>query len=74
VSFRYSTRLSLPAGLDSSGPGALCRELQQMLFPGLRIGFLVVPPLLAETFAKASAELFREGQLQQAGHAGRLHQ
>jgi GntR family transcriptional regulator/MocR family aminotransferase len=28
------------------------------------VGFLVVPPALAGTFAKASAELFREGQLQ----------
>jgi len=35
------------------------------LFPGLRIGYMVVPGVLAESFGTASAELYREGQLLQ---------
>jgi GntR family transcriptional regulator/MocR family aminotransferase len=64
--FRYSSRpIASLQGLDASGLVLYVGSFSKMLFPGLRIGFLVVPPLLAETFAKASAELFREGQLQQ---------
>lgn len=35
------------------------------LFPGLRIGYVVAPAALADSFATASAELYREGQLLQ---------
>jgi len=40
-------------------------SFSKTLFPGLRLGYLVVPKALAAPFAKASAELYREGQLQQ---------
>jgi GntR family transcriptional regulator / MocR family aminotransferase len=35
------------------------------LFPGLRVGYIVVPEGLSASFATASAELYREGQLLQ---------
>ena len=35
------------------------------LFPGLRVGYIVVPRALAASFAMASAELYREGQMVQ---------
>lgn len=40
-------------------------SFSKTLFPGLRLGYVVVPPGLTEAFAKGSAELYREGQLQQ---------
>ena len=36
-----------------------------MLFPGLRIGYMVVPDRLAARFRTGVAELYREGQLMQ---------
>jgi GntR family transcriptional regulator / MocR family aminotransferase len=64
--FRYSSRpIACLQGLGANGLVHYVGRFSKMLFPGLRVGFVVVPAALASTFAKASAELFREAQLQQ---------
>jgi GntR family transcriptional regulator / MocR family aminotransferase len=64
--FRYGSRpLASLQGLDSSGQVIYVGSFGKTLFPGLRIGYLVAPEALAESFATASAELYREGQLLQ---------
>ena len=66
--FRYGSRpLASLQGLDQSGQVIYVGSFGKTLFPGLRVGYIVVPPALASSFAMASAELYREGQmLQQA--------
>ena len=64
--YRYGSRpLASLQGLDRSGQVIYVGSFGKTLFPGLRIGYLVVPEALAESFATASAELYREGQLLQ---------
>ncbi|RKU00495.1 DNA-binding protein [Burkholderia sp. Nafp2/4-1b] len=64
--FRYGSRpLASLQGLDSSGQVIYVGSFGKTLFPGLRVGYLVAPEPLAESFATASAELYREGQLLQ---------
>lgn len=64
--FRYGSRpLASLQGLDTSGQVIYVGSFGKTLFPGLRVGYIVVPPALAEHFATASAELYREGQLLQ---------
>ncbi|CAG4887557.1 MocR-like pyridoxine biosynthesis transcription factor PdxR [Paraburkholderia saeva] len=64
--FRYGSRpLASLQGLDTAGQVIYVGSFGKTLFPGLRIGYLVVPEALAESFAMASAELYREGQLLQ---------
>src|SRR6201996_7011562 len=64
--YRYGSRpLASLQGLDRSGQGIYVGSFSKTLFPGLRIGYLVVPEALAESCATASAELYREGQLLQ---------
>lgn len=62
--FRYGGR-PLPSlqGLDEAGLVIYAGSFSKMLFPGLRVGYVVVPERLAGPFASAVAELFREGQL-----------
>jgi GntR family transcriptional regulator/MocR family aminotransferase len=64
--FRYGTR-PLPSlqGLDDSGRVIYVGSFSKMLFPGLRIGYMVVPAALASSFAAGSAALYREGQMWQ---------
>jgi Transcriptional regulators containing a DNA-binding HTH domain and an aminotransferase domain (MocR family) and their eukaryotic orthologs len=61
--FRYETK-PLPSlqGMDESGRVLYINSFSQSLFPGVRLGFVVVPPDLAPIFAIASTDLDREGQ------------
>ncbi|UVS97985.1 PLP-dependent aminotransferase family protein [Burkholderia glumae] len=64
--FRYGSRpLASLQGLDTSGQVIYVGSFGKTLFPGLRVGYLVAPEPLAGSFATASAELYREGQLLQ---------
>ncbi|MEI5998334.1 PLP-dependent aminotransferase family protein [Paraburkholderia bengalensis] len=64
--YRYGSRpLASLQGLDTAGQVIYVGSFGKTLFPGLRIGYLVAPEALAESFATASAELYREGQLLQ---------
>ncbi|MBB3258625.1 GntR family transcriptional regulator/MocR family aminotransferase [Paraburkholderia bannensis] len=64
--FRYGSRpLASLQGLDESDRVIYVGSLGKLLFPGLRIGYMVVPERLAATFRTAVAELYREGQLMQ---------
>jgi GntR family transcriptional regulator / MocR family aminotransferase len=64
--FRYGSRpLASLQGLDDAGQVIYVGSFGKTLFPGLRVGYLVAPEALAESFATASAELYREGQLLQ---------
>jgi len=62
--FRYGGR-PLPSlqGLDDAGQVLYAGSFSKTLYPGLRIGYLVVPERLADDFASAVAELYREGQM-----------
>jgi GntR family transcriptional regulator / MocR family aminotransferase len=62
--FRFGSR-PLPSlqGLDDAGLVLYAGSFSKTLFPGLRVGYLVVPDDLAIAFAQAVAELYREGQL-----------
>lgn len=62
--FRFGSR-PLPSlqGLDDSDLVLYAGSFSKILYPGLRIGYLVVPTPLAGKFASAVAELYREGQM-----------
>jgi GntR family transcriptional regulator/MocR family aminotransferase len=64
--FRYGTRpIASLQGLDAAERVLYVGSFSKTLFPGLRVGYVVVPRGLAPAFERASAELYREGQLQQ---------
>lgn len=64
--FRYGTRpIASLQGLDGGERVVYVGSFSKTLFPGLRLGYMVVPPGLVEAFCNGSAELYREGQLQQ---------
>lgn len=62
--FRYGGR-PLPSlqGLDETGLVIYAGSFSKTLFPGLRLGYAVVPERLAGAFAAGIAELYREGQM-----------
>jgi GntR family transcriptional regulator/MocR family aminotransferase len=69
--YRYDGR-PLPAlqGLDGGGRVIYLGTFSKVLFPGLRLGYLVVPPALADAFAAARALADRGSpQLEQAALA-----
>jgi GntR family transcriptional regulator/MocR family aminotransferase len=62
--FRYNSRpLASLQGMDRSDRVLYRGSFSKTLFPGLRIGFLVVPKALAPSFATGLSELYRGGQL-----------
>jgi len=62
--FRYNSRpLASLQGMDHYDRVLYLGSFSKTLFPGLRIGFLVVPQALAAPFATGLSELYRGGQL-----------
>ncbi len=62
--FRFGGRpLASLQGMDSQQRVLYMGTFSKTLFPGLRTGFLVVPPALADVFATALSELYRGGHL-----------
>jgi GntR family transcriptional regulator/MocR family aminotransferase len=64
--FRFRSR-PLPAlqGLDQHRRVIYLGTFSKTLFPALRLSYLVLPPELVDDFARASSELYREGQAPQ---------
>lgn len=62
--FRYTGRpLASLQGLDSGNRVIYMGTFSKVLYPGIKIGYLVVPPALAEPFKVALYDLQRPGQL-----------
>lgn len=62
--FRYNSRpLASLQGMDHQDRVLYLGSFSKTLFPGLRVGFLVVPQALAAPFATGLSELYRGGQL-----------
>ena len=57
--YRYAGRpLAALQGLDQSGRVIYLGSFSKVMYPGLRLGYLVVPPHLAEAFGRAQQALF----------------
>ncbi|MFT4192239.1 MAG: PLP-dependent aminotransferase family protein [Comamonas sp.] len=62
--FRYGIRpLASLQGLEPHGPVIYVSSFSKVLFPGLRVGYMVVPDTMSDFFAQGIAELYREGQM-----------
>jgi len=51
----------LDAEMGSAGRVLYLGSFSKTMYPGIRVGFLVVPPALAGVFADASADFYRDG-------------
>jgi GntR family transcriptional regulator/MocR family aminotransferase len=62
--FRYDQR-PLPSlqGADESGRVILMGTFSKVMYPGMRLSYVVVPPDLVDSFAAASMRLYRPGHL-----------
>lgn len=61
--FRYaSAPIASLQGLVDNGPVIYVGTFSKVLYPGLRLGYLVLPEALVEPFRRANARLHREGQ------------
>ncbi|WP_108841960.1 PLP-dependent aminotransferase family protein [Kushneria phyllosphaerae] len=61
--FRYSSPpLASLQGLVEPSPVIYVGTFSKVLYPGLRLGYLVLPPALVDPFRRANARLNREGQ------------
>ncbi|NDV11925.1 PLP-dependent aminotransferase family protein [Crenobacter caeni] len=60
--FRYSSA-PIPAlqGLDKQGRVIYVGTFSKVLYPALRLGYLVLPDALVDPFRRAAARLYREG-------------
>lgn len=62
--YRYASRpLASLQGMDTHDRVLYFGSFSKTLFPGLRVGFAVVPPALADAFATGLSDLYRGGQL-----------
>ncbi|MES3022648.1 MAG: PLP-dependent aminotransferase family protein [Pseudomonadota bacterium] len=62
--FRYNGRpLAALQGMDACERVLYLGSFSKTLFPGLRIGYIVVPEALARAFATGVSELYRGGQV-----------
>ena len=62
--FRYTGRpLASLQGLDTYGRVVYMGTFSKILFPGIKVGYLVVPPALVEPFKTALYDLQRPGQM-----------
>ncbi|OLO07560.1 GntR family transcriptional regulator [Salinicola sp. MH3R3-1] len=61
--FRYaSAPIASLQGLVDNAPVIYVGTFSKVLYPGLRLGYLVLPDALVEPFTRANARLHREGQ------------
>ncbi|WP_110643419.1 PLP-dependent aminotransferase family protein [Salinicola sp. CPA57] len=61
--FRYaSAPIASLQGLVDDAPVIYVGTFSKVLYPGLRLGYLVLPEALVEPFTRANARLHREGQ------------
>ncbi|WP_110667577.1 PLP-dependent aminotransferase family protein [Salinicola halophilus] len=61
--FRYaSAPIAAMQGLREDARVIYVGTFSKVLYPGMRLGYLVLPPALVEPFRRANARLHREGQ------------
>jgi len=62
--FRYTGRpLAALQGLDTQGRVVYMGTFSKVLYPGIKVGYLVAPPALVDSFKAALYDLQRPGQL-----------